>query len=189
MPAGKVRRECGARRGVAKCETQRLRAGSQSASTFEDDPEVLPLPPDPNMSEDLQVTATVAIPRAELVYRASRSGGAGGQHVNTSSTRIELMWDFAHSAGIDDTTRARIAQKLGARLDSDGMVRVVAGNRRSQLQNRIAAEERLVELVAEALHVAKKRKRTKPTRASKEKRLTDKKRRAERKRDRRDSGE
>jgi ribosome-associated protein len=137
------------------------------------------------MSDDLQVTDTVAIPRAELVYRASRSGGAGGQHVNTSSTRIELLWDFAHSAGIDDATRARIGEKLSARLDSDGMIRVVAGNRRSQLQNRIAAEERLVELVAEALHVAKRRKRTKPTRASKEKRLNTKKIRSEKKTGRR----
>lgn len=107
------------------------------------------------MTDVLQVTDTIALPRAELVYRASRSGGAGGQHVNTSSTRIELLWDFQRSTAIDDVQKARIRAKLGARIDSDGMLRIVAGNRRSQLQNRVAAEERLAILVRGAMHVAK----------------------------------
>lgn len=127
------------------------------------------------MSDLLQVTDTIAVPRTELVYRASRSGGAGGQHVNTSSTRIELLWDFEVSAALDDVQKSRIRSKLGARIDSDGMLRVVSGNRRSQLQNRVAAEERLSELVRGAMHVAKKRRATAPTRASKEKRLEHKK--------------
>jgi ribosome-associated protein len=137
------------------------------------------------MSEALQVIDSIAIPRVELVYRASRSGGAGGQHVNTSSTRIELLWDFAQSAALDDQQKERVRAKLGARIDADGLLRVVAGNRRSQLQNRIAAEERLAELVREALHVARKRKKTRPTKASKEKRLSSKKLRAEKKGNRR----
>jgi ribosome-associated protein len=137
------------------------------------------------MSDDLAVTETIAIPRTELVYRASRSGGAGGQHVNTSSTRIELLWDFARSAALDDLQKARVSEKLGARIDAEGLLRVVAGNRRSQLQNRIAAEERLAELVRGAMHVAKPRKRTRPTKASKEKRLTNKKLRSEKKGNRR----
>jgi len=131
------------------------------------------------MSDDLQVTEMIAIPRSELVYRASRSGGAGGQHVNTSSTRIELLWPFERSASLTDQEKELVRAKLLARIDSDGMLRVVAGNRRSQLQNRVAAEERLAILVRGALHVAKKRKRTKPTKASKEARLSNKKRRAE----------
>lgn len=130
------------------------------------------------MAEAIQVTDTIAIPRSELLYRASRSGGAGGQHVNTSSTRIELLWDFQRSMSLTDGEKDRIRAKLGARLDADGLLRVVAGNRRSQLQNRIAAEDRLAALVLAAMHVAKKRKRTKPTKASKEARLSEKKRRS-----------
>ena len=137
------------------------------------------------MSDDLQVTATIAIPRAELVYRASRSGGAGGQHVNTSSTRIELMWDFEQTTVLTDAQKARIRSRLDARIDGEGFLRVVAGNRRSQLQNRTAAEERLVELVGEAMHVPRKRKRTAPSKASKEKRLTGKKLQSEKKGNRR----
>lgn len=133
----------------------------------------------------LDVTDRVAIPRAELEYRATRAGGPGGQHVNTSSTRIELLWDLAGSKAVTDEERARIREKLAARLDSDGMVRVVASDRRSQQQNRQAADERLVALVRHALHVPKRRRPTKPPKAAKEKRLADKKRRSDRKRDRR----
>jgi len=133
----------------------------------------------------LDVTDRVAIPRTELEYRATRAGGPGGQHVNTSSTRIELLWDLERSKAVTDDERARIREKLAARLDSDGMVRVVASDRRSQQQNRQAADERLAALVRHALHVPKRRRPTKPTKAAKEKRLSDKKRRSERKRDRR----
>jgi ribosome-associated protein len=133
----------------------------------------------------LVVNERVSIPRSELLYRASRAGGPGGQHVNTSSTRIELLWDFARSRALDDAARARLAEKLAARLDAEGNVRIVASDRRSQQQNRAAAEERLVELVRRALTIPKVRKATKPSRAAKEKRLAEKRRRAERKRRRR----
>ena len=137
------------------------------------------------MTDVVQVTETIAVPRSELVYRASRSGGAGGQHVNTSSTRIELLWDFERSPALDDAQKARIRSKLMARIDSEGMLRVVSGNRRSQLQNRVAAEERLASLVRGAMQVARKRRPTKPTRASKEKRLETKKLRSKKKEGRR----
>src|SRR3954469_24451426 len=127
------------------------------------------------MTDFLQVTDTIAVPRSELVYRASRSGGAGGQHVNTSSTRIELLWDFQRSAALDDVQKDRVRKKLAARIDAEGLVRVVAGNRRSQLQNRSAAEERLAALIRDAMHVPKKRRATAPTKASKQKRLDSKK--------------
>jgi ribosome-associated protein len=133
----------------------------------------------------LVVDERLAIPRSELVYRASRSGGPGGQHVNTSSTRIELLWKFARSRALDDAARTRLAEKLAARLDAEGNIRVVASDRRSQQQNRAAAEERLAELVRRALTVPKKRKKTKPSRAAKEKRLAEKRHRADRKRRRR----
>jgi ribosome-associated protein len=137
----------------------------------------------------LAVDADVSIPRTELQYRATRAGGAGGQHVNTSSTRIELLWDLPHSTAVTEDQRQRLQSKLVARLDAEGNVRIVASDRRSQQQNRQSAETRLADLVRSALVIPKKRRPTKPTRASKEKRLTEKKRRGERKRNRRDLGE
>lgn len=133
----------------------------------------------------LNVTPDLAIPRSELQYRATRSGGPGGQHVNTSSTRIELLWDLSNSKAVSDEQRQRLRAKLAPRLDADGMVRVVASDRRSQAQNKQAAEERLVAVVKHALHLPKVRRPTKPTRASKEKRLDEKKRNADKKRSRR----
>jgi len=135
--------------------------------------------------EDIVVSPTLTIPRAELSFRASRAGGPGGQHVNTSSTRIELLWDLSHSTAVNDDVRARLLTKLGARLDAEGNVRVVASDRRSQLQNRDAAEQRLAEVVRQALIVPKKRRPTRPTASSREQRLADKRRRGNRKRDRR----
>ena len=135
--------------------------------------------------DGLVVDANLTIPRSELSYKATRAGGAGGQHVNTSSTRIELLWDLERSASLGDDVRERLTTKLASRITADGFVRVVSSERRSQTQNRIAAEERLVDLVRRALVVPKKRKPTKPSRASKEKRLADKKRNAERKKNRR----
>src|SRR4051812_27795347 len=101
-------------------------------------------------SSVLNVTPGVAIPRSELQYRASRSGGPGGQHVNTSSTRIELLWDLTGSRAVTEEQRERLRQKLAARLDAEGMVRVVASDRRSQGQNKLAAEVRLAALVRHA---------------------------------------
>lgn len=126
----------------------------------------------------------LAIPRAELEYKATRAGGPGGQHVNTSSTRIELLWDFTKSQAVSDAIRTRIIEKLGARMDSEGRLRVVSAQHRSQQQNKVAAEERLAELVRKALVVEKPRKKTKPSRAAKEARLQDKKRASERKKNR-----
>lgn len=127
----------------------------------------------------------VEIPRAELQYRASRAGGAGGQHVNTSSTRIELLWDAARSVALTPAQRDRVLEKLSARRDAEGLLRVVSSARRSQQQNREAAESRLAELVRAALAVPKARRATKPTRASKERRIEEKKRQSRKKRDRR----
>jgi ribosome-associated protein len=133
----------------------------------------------------LVVSETITIPQTELDFRATRAGGPGGQHVNTSSTRVELLWNLAASRAVDDATRARLAERLAARLDADGHVRVVASEFRSQAQNRERAETRLVELVRRALVVPRKRRATKPTRAAKEARLAAKRRRSDIKRDRR----
>jgi len=134
---------------------------------------------------EVEVTPDLAIPRGELEYRATRAGGAGGQHVNTSSTRIELLWNVRTTAVLDELTRERVLAKLSSRLDGDGWIRVVSSARRSQQQNREAAEARLVDLVRRALFVQKKRRPTKPTRASKEARIAQKRKRSETKRQRR----
>jgi ribosome-associated protein len=139
--------------------------------------------------DGLRVNDTVIIPRDELVARASRAGGAGGQHVNTSSTRIEIVWNVATSRAITDEQRERLLQKLSSRLDSDHNVRVVASDRRSQRQNREAAEARLAELVSAGLVVPKKRRPTKPSRAAKQARLESKKRQSTKKRNRRWEGD
>jgi ribosome-associated protein len=130
----------------------------------------------------LVVTPDLVVPRAELEYRASRSGGPGGQHVNTSSTRIELWWDVAASPSPSEAQRARLLERLATRLDAAGRLRLVSSGSRSQLQNREEVTARFVDIVARALHVPKARKKTKPTRASKQKRLETKKRRSEVKR-------
>jgi ribosome-associated protein len=136
-------------------------------------------------SDAIDVDASLSIPRHELEYRATRAGGAGGQHVNTSSTRIELLWDLERSSAVTDEIRERLRAKLASRLDAEGKVRVVSSTRRSQQQNREAADDRLAELVRQALFVPKPRKKTKPGRAAKERRLTEKKQHSERKRNRR----
>ena len=139
--------------------------------------------------DGLRVNDTVVIPRDELSARASRAGGAGGQHVNTSSTRIELLWNVATSRVLSDDQRDRLLQKLSSRLDGEGNVRVVASDRRSQLQNRESAEARLADLVRVALVVPKKRKATKPSRAAKQARLDSKKKQSNKKKERRWRGE
>ena len=126
-----------------------------------------------------------AIPRDELDVRASRSGGPGGQHVNVTSSRIEVRWAPERSRALSPEERLRVATKLASRLDSEGLIRVVASSTRSQKQNRELAEQRLAELVRHALVVPKPRKKTRPSRAAREKRLVGKKRNAEKKRERR----
>lgn len=142
------------------------------------------LPPPPEESF-LRVGTALAIPRAELEFRATRAGGPGGQHVNTSATRIELYWNVRASAALSDAQRSRLLDKLASRLDAAGNLRLVSAARRSQHQNRIVAEERLAHLVGAALEERKARKRTKVPRAAKEERLTRKKQRGEVKRRRR----
>lgn len=120
-----------------------------------------------------------------LVFKATRSGGPGGQNVNKVATRIELTWDLAGSSELEDPVKHRLVQSLGPRLDQEGVLRIVANEERSQSKNREAALERLKALVGAALKPRKKRVRTKPTKGSKERRLSAKRKDAERKSDRR----
>ena len=131
------------------------------------------------------VTPSFDIPGNELEIRATRSSGAGGQHVNKTSSRVEIVWNVRTSSAVTDEQRKRLLTRLASRLSEDGSVRVVASDTRSQLRNREIAERRLAELVGKALVVPKKRKPTKPSRAAREARLNEKKKHSEKKRQRR----
>ena len=132
----------------------------------------------------LFVNTSLSIPRSELAVRVSRSSGAGGQHVNKTSSRVEIAWNVVASRALTDTQRSRLVDKLQSRLATDGSIRVVASDSRSQTRNRDIAEDRLADLVRRALIVPKKRKATRPTRAAKEARLDEKKRQSRKKRER-----
>lgn len=133
----------------------------------------------------LFVNDTLSIPRHELVFRATRAGGPGGQHVNTSSTRVELWWNVQKSRATTAEQRRRLREKLAARIDSAGNVRVVASAFRSQSRNRDDAEARLGALLRRALAVPKPRKKTRPTRAAIESRLWSKQKKSDKKKARR----
>lgn len=124
----------------------------------------------------------IMIPRSELEFRTSRSSGAGGQHVNKTSSRVEISWNILKSVALSQEQRDLLIEKLGSRVSEEGAVRVVASETRSQLRNRQAAEQRLADLIAKALTVQKKRKPTRKPRAANEARLTEKKKHSDKKR-------
>ena len=135
----------------------------------------------------LIVHPDITIPRSELSFRASRAGGPGGQHVNTSSTRVELLWNPERSRGVSSELKEWLREKLASRLDGQGNVRVVASAFRSQARNRADAEDKLATLIRRALVVRKPRRKTRPHRGAIESRLVSKKKRSEKKRERRTS--
>lgn len=134
----------------------------------------------------LPINDSLSIPRSELDVRVSRSSGAGGQHVNKTSSRVEIFWNIRASRALADDQRNRLLARLASRLTTEGSIRVVASDLRSQSRNRELAEERLAELVRRALVIPKKRRPTRPTKASKEARLEGKKRQSHKKRQRQD---
>ncbi len=137
------------------------------------------------MSDLILIDDSLRIPASELSFRASRSGGPGGQHANTSSTRIELLWDVGASAALSEEQRERIRTKLANRISQEGILSLASETTRSQHRNREEVTERFAELIREALRRPPPRRKTKPGRAAREKRLRAKKMRSERKRLRR----
>lgn len=131
------------------------------------------------MSDLLEIGPSLAIPQAELQFRFSRSGGPGGQHVNKTETRVELLFDVERSPSLSDAQRATLKSRLAKRIDGAGTLHFVAGASRSQSENRTEVTVRFVSLLAEALKPAKKRRASKPSRGARERRLTAKKRRGE----------
>ena len=123
------------------------------------------------------MTRSLTVRDAELTERFSRSGGPGGQGVNTTDSRVELSYDVARAPGIGPTIRARMLERLATRL-VDGVLTIAANEHRTQRANRKAARERLVEVLREAAAPPPpKRRPTRPTRGSKERRIAEKKRR------------
>lgn len=116
------------------------------------------------------------LPENELTWRFSRSSGPGGQHVNTSDTRVELIWSLDDTTALSPAQKALAAERLSNRL-VNGTITVVSSQYRSQHRNREAARVRLEELITHAIEPAKSRRTTKPTRGSKQRRLDSKKRR------------
>ncbi|MCM2315122.1 MAG: aminoacyl-tRNA hydrolase [Thermoanaerobaculia bacterium] len=119
----------------------------------------------------------LSIPDDEVRFEATRSGGPGGQHVNTSSTRVTLVFDLGASRALDDATKAVVARKLATRISGEGLLRVTVQKHRSQKMNREASVERFAELLREALTEQKPRRKTRPSAGARAKRIDEKKKR------------
>lgn len=130
------------------------------------------------MAEELRINAGLSIPLGEVELRASRSSGPGGQHANVTASRVEAVFDVESSASLDDAQRARLIERAGP------LITAVAQEARGQARNRELALQRLAEKIAAGLRVPRRRRPTKPTRTSRERRLEEKRRTGERKRGR-----
>jgi ribosome-associated protein len=131
------------------------------------------------MAEPLRLSAEIEIPAAELVIRASRSGGPGGQHANVTDSRVEVSFDIEGSPSLPEWARERLLERLGPRASA------AAQDERSQLRNREIARERLARRLRDALARPAQRHPTRPSRAARERRLAEKRRAGERKSGRR----
>jgi ribosome-associated protein len=137
------------------------------------------------MPGDLRIRGSVVVPESELEWRFSRSSGPGGQSVNTSDSRVELRLDVATTSALSPALRDRALERLADRL-VDGVLSVTASEQRSQWQNRLAAERKLVDLLAAAIAPPPKpRVPTKPSRAARQRRVDEKRHRGNTKRLRR----
>ena len=130
------------------------------------------------VASSLIINETVSIPLSELVYTASRSSGPGGQHVNTSDTRIQVRWNVQETSALSEPERFRVLTKLASRLTEAGELILASDTHRSQRRNKEDVTERLAEMVAQALVRPKTRKKSKPTRAAREKRLDEKRKKS-----------
>lgn len=127
----------------------------------------------------IRVNRTVVIDEDELDFSFSRAGGPGGQHANTSSTKVELRWNVESSPALDAAQKALVRQRLGRRVSGDGVLVLQSSEHRSQTRNRQAAVARFVTLLRDALRTNPARRPTGPTRAARERRLQAKRRRAQ----------
>jgi ribosome-associated protein len=125
---------------------------------------------------DLRITASIILSERELEESFILSSGAGGQNVNKVASAVQLRFDALHSPSLPDDVRVRLLRIAGHRLTKDGVIIVTARESRDQVRNRQTAREKLADLIRAATFVPKKRKKTRPTKASKERRIDSKKR-------------
>jgi ribosome-associated protein len=137
------------------------------------------------MSDPLVVNAGVTIPAYELEWKAVRASGPGGQNVNKVATKVELRFDLANTTALDEESRKRLHMIAAGRIDADGKIVIASQRGRSQEQNLRDAREKLREMIARALERPRPRKPTKPTAASKRRRVEQKRRHSQRKQQRR----
>jgi ribosome-associated protein len=130
----------------------------------------------------IKVTRNITIDESEIEERFIRASGPGGQHVNRAATAVQLRFDVAHSPSLPDDVRERLIRLASSRMTEDGVLIIEAKRFRSQGRNRQDALNRLVKLIRRAARKPETRRKTRPTRASKERRLEDKRRRSEIKR-------
>jgi len=133
---------------------------------------------------DLVVSPAVVIPDAELAWTAARSSGPGGQNVNKVASKVELRFDFAASGALSAPVKARLRALATSRLDAEGRILVTSQLTRDQSRNLEDARQKLAELIRAALVVPKRRRKTQPSRAAKQRRLNEKKRQSEKKQSR-----
>jgi ribosome-associated protein len=134
-------------------------------------------------SESIRVTRSVVVPRSEIELRTSRSSGPGGQHAQKSETRVEALFDVEASSALSAAQKLRVIGKAGP------VLRAIAQDERSQLRNKELATDRVIDVLREALRVPRRRVPTKPSAASRERRLEQKKRRSQVKQLRRSTGD
>jgi ribosome-associated protein len=135
------------------------------------------------MADELRIDERLSIPMSEIELRTSRSSGPGGQHANVTASRVEAVFDVGASRALDEAQRARLLERAGP------LVTAVAQDARGQSRNRELALQRLAQRIAQALRVPRRRRPTRPTKASRHRRLEQKRRTAERKRSRRPPSE
>ena len=136
------------------------------------------------MEDDLYINETLTVPAGELNFKASRSGGPGGQHVNKTSSRVTLEWNVESSTVLSRLQKLRIYKHLGGRINTDGVFQLSVDESRSQHANRDLARRRFADLLKSALKVQKKRLKTKPSSSAKARRVDEKKKVGQKKRNR-----